>query len=44
MTMVWNQRSAVSSTIRDRSPPLAASTVSVASSPTFLRIASIPSE
>ena len=42
ITRQWNQRSAVSCTIAARSPPLAAITASVASSPTFLRIASSP--
>src|SRR6185503_16463533 len=38
--MQWNQRSAVSRTRCRRSPPFAASTVSVASSPIFLSTAS----
>src|SRR5688572_855179 len=42
ITRQWNQRSAVSWTIAARSPDLAASTVSVASSPIFLRMASWP--
>src|SRR5258708_4410977 len=41
--MQWNQRSAVSRTRCSRSPLFAASTVSVASSPIFLRTESSPS-
>src|SRR5258706_6816831 len=40
--MQWNQRSVVSRTICSLSPPFAASTVSVASSPIFFSIASSP--
>src|SRR6266850_5818790 len=42
MIRQWNHRSAVSPTMRSRSPSLAAITASVASSPTFFRIASGP--
>src|SRR6185295_1315021 len=40
--MQWNQRSVTSRTRCSRSPPFAASTVSVASSPIFLSMASSP--
>src|SRR5258708_24634086 len=42
MIRQWNHRSAVSPTMRSRSPSFAAITASVASSPTFFRIASGP--
>src|SRR5882762_961665 len=42
MIRQWNHRSAVSPTMRNRSPSFAAITASVASSPTFFRIASGP--